>query len=74
MPGEIIADACLVPAAFSCPLTYVAGHYSSTRMKGHLRYDALRGEVELVDGVARLCAMNSSFTVSGRTTETRSRD
>ena len=38
--------------------SYVATHYKLEKdQKRHLRYDALRG-VELVDGVARLCAMN----------------
>ena len=37
---------------------YLAHHHELDRdQKKHLRYDALRG-VELVDGVARLCAMN----------------
>jgi type I restriction enzyme M protein len=38
--------------------TYVATHYKlDQNQKRHLRYDALRG-IELVDGVARLCAMD----------------
>src|SRR5688572_30530569 len=58
-PGEIIAD----PACGTGGFMLAAHHYVATEyqldqaQKKHLRYDALRG-VELVDGVARLCAMN----------------
>jgi type I restriction enzyme M protein len=58
-PGEIIAD----PACGTGGFLLAAHHYLSTEydldktQKKHLRYEALRG-VELVDGVARLCAMN----------------
>ena len=47
------------PAASSSrPTTTSPSHYELDQdQKRHLRYDALRG-VELVDGVARLCAMN----------------
>jgi type I restriction enzyme M protein len=58
-PGEVIAD----PACGTGGFLLVAHHYLATHyqldktQKKHLRYDALRG-IELVDGVARLCAMN----------------
>jgi type I restriction enzyme M protein len=59
MPDEIIADpACGTGGFLLSAHTYVATHYDLDKdQKRHLRYDALRG-VELVDGVARLCAMN----------------
>ena len=59
MPGEIIADpACGTGGFLLSAHTFVANHYNLDKdQKHHLRYDALRG-VELVDGVARLCAMN----------------
>src|SRR5713101_509265 len=58
-PGEIVADpACGTGGFLLSAHTYVANHYKLDKdQKRHLRYDALRG-VELVDGVARLCAMN----------------
>jgi type I restriction enzyme M protein len=58
-PGEIIADpACGTGGFLLSAYTYVANHYKLDKdQKQHLRFDALRG-VELVDGVARLCAMN----------------
>jgi type I restriction enzyme M protein len=58
-PGEVVAD----PACGTGGFLLAAHHYLETHyqldppQKRHLRYDALRG-VELVDGVARLCAMN----------------
>ena len=58
-PGEVIAD----PACGTGGFLLSAYHYLSRTykldkaQKQHLRYDALRG-AELVDGVARLCAMN----------------
>ncbi len=59
MPGEIIADpACGTGGFLLSAHAYVASHYKLDQdQKRHLRYDALRG-VELVEGVARLCAMN----------------
>lgn len=59
MPGEIIADpACGTGGFLLSAHSYVATRYELEKdQKRHLRYDALRG-VELVDGVARLCAMN----------------
>jgi type I restriction enzyme M protein len=58
-PGEVIADpACGTGGFLLSAHTYVATHYElDAAQKRHLRYDALRG-VELVDSVARLCAMN----------------
>jgi type I restriction enzyme M protein len=58
-PGEIIADpACGTGGFLLATHHYVATHYPLDKnQKKHLRYDALRG-IELVDGVARLCAMN----------------
>ncbi len=60
-PGEAICDPACGTGGF---LLSVHGYLSHPDMytldrdqKRHLRYDALRG-VELVDGVARLCAMN----------------
>ena len=60
-PGEVIADpACGTGGFLLSAHAYLA---SSSRFKldreqkKHLRYQALRG-AELVDGVARLCAMN----------------
>ena len=58
-PGEVIAD----PACGTGGFLLSAHHYLATQytldkvQKQHLRYDALRG-AELVDSVARLCAMN----------------
>ena len=58
-PGEIVADpACGTGGFLLAAHNYVATKYPLDKtQKKHLRYDALRG-VELVDGVARLCAMN----------------
>jgi len=58
-PGEVVSDpACGTGGFLLSAHQYVATHYSLNQdQKRHLRYDALRG-VELVDGVARLCAMN----------------
>jgi type I restriction enzyme M protein len=58
-PGETICDpACGTGGFLLAAHDHVAGHYPLDRdEKRHLRLDALRG-VELVDGVARLCAMN----------------
>ena len=58
-PGEIIADpACGTGGFLLATHTYLATHYKLDQdQKRHLRYEALRG-TELVDAVARLCAMN----------------
>jgi type I restriction enzyme M protein len=58
-PGEVIADpACGTGGFLLSAHNYVASHYELNRdQKQHLRYNALRG-TELVDAVARLCAMN----------------
>lgn len=58
-PGEVIIDpACGTGGFLLSAAHYLATHYELDRdQKEHLRFDALRG-VELVDGVARLCAMN----------------
>jgi len=58
-PGEVICDpACGTGGFLLSAHEYVARHYDLDRdQKKHLKYDAIRG-VELVDGVARLCAMN----------------
>jgi len=58
-PGEVIADpACGTGGFLLSTHTYLATNYKLDKdQKKHLRFDALRG-VELVDGVARLCAMN----------------
>jgi type I restriction enzyme M protein len=58
-PGEVIVD----PACGTGGFLLAAHAWLTTRakldrdQKRHLKYDALRG-VEIVDGVARLCAMN----------------
>ena len=58
-PAEVITD----PACGTGGFLLSTHHYLSTKykldkdQKKHLRYEALRG-IELVDGVARLCAMN----------------
>ncbi len=58
-PGERICD----PACGTGGFLLSAANYIGSRpdldkdQKKHLKYDALRG-IELVDGVARLCAMN----------------
>ena len=58
-PGEVVSDpACGTGGFLLSAHHYVATHYQLNKgQKQHLRYNALRG-VELVDGVARLCAMN----------------
>lgn len=58
-PGEIVADpACGTGGFILSAHNYLATTYKLDKdQKRHLRYDALRG-VELVDSVARLCAMN----------------
>ncbi len=58
-PGEVIADpACGTGGFLLSAHHYLATHYALDKeQKKHLRFDALRG-AELVDGVARLCAMN----------------
>jgi type I restriction-modification system DNA methylase subunit len=58
-PGEVIAHpACGTGGFLLSGHTYVANHHNLDQdRKRHLRYDALRG-IELVDAVARLCAMN----------------
>lgn len=58
-PGEVLCDpACGTGGFLLDAHEYIAHHYDLDRdQKKHLRYDALRG-VELVDNVARLCAMN----------------
>jgi type I restriction enzyme M protein len=71
-PAEIIAD----PACGTGGFLLAAHHYVATKyqldktQKKHLRYDALRG-VELVDGVARLCAMNLYLNGIGPDDDTR---
>jgi type I restriction enzyme M protein len=58
-PDEVTIDpACGTGGFLLSAAHYLAGNYELDKdQKEHLRYDALRG-VELVDGVARLCAMN----------------
>jgi len=58
-PGEIISDpACGTGGFLLAVHDYIASNYKLDRgKKKHLRYEALRG-IELVEGVARLCAMN----------------
>src|SRR5713101_5813876 len=58
-PGEVMCDpACGTGGFLLSAYNYIATHCQLDKdQKRHLRYDALRG-VELVDGVARLCAMN----------------
>jgi len=58
-PSEVVADpACGTGGFLLSARNYLASHYKLDKAeKKHLRYDALRG-AELVDGVARLCAMN----------------
>jgi len=58
-PGEIVADpACGTGGFLLAAHRYVATHYTLDKdQKKRLRYETLRG-VELVDSVARLCAMN----------------
>src|SRR5690606_38911608 len=58
-PGEVVCDpACGTGGFLLAAHEYLTDHYKLNRtQKQHLRYDALRG-MELVEGVARLCAMN----------------
>ena len=58
-PGELVIDpACGTGGFLLAAHAYISSHFQLDRdQKKHLRYEALRG-VELVDGVARLCAMN----------------
>ncbi|MBN2053772.1 SAM-dependent DNA methyltransferase [bacterium] len=58
-PGEVVCDpACGTGGFLLSTASYIANNYPLDRdQKKHLRYQAIRG-VELVDGVARLCAMN----------------
>lgn len=58
-PDEVVCDpACGTGGFLLSAHEYMARHYDLDRdQKKHLKYDAIRG-VELVDGVARLCAMN----------------
>lgn len=58
-PGESVIDpACGTGGFLLATHEYIASHFELDRSaKKHLRLDALRG-VELVPGVARLCAMN----------------
>jgi type I restriction enzyme M protein len=58
-PGEVVADpACGTGGFLLSAHRYIERHYKLDKaQKKALRYDALRG-IELVDGVARLCAMN----------------
>jgi len=58
-PGEVIIDpACGTGGFLLAVHEYIAKHRDLDRTaKKHLRFEALRG-VELVPGVARLCAMN----------------
>src|SRR5689334_9785165 len=61
-PGEVVADpACGTGGFLLSAHHYLATHYKLDKeQKKHLRFEALRG-TELVDGVARLCAMNLSL-------------
>ncbi len=58
-PGEVIVDpACGTGGFLLAAHAYVKNHYDIDRaQKKHLRFEALHG-VEIVPGVARLCAMN----------------
>jgi type I restriction enzyme M protein len=57
-PGEVVCDpACGTGGFLLAAHTYMADNELDRTQKKHLRYDAIRG-IELVDGVARLCAMN----------------
>lgn len=71
-PGEVIADpACGTGGFLLSTAHYLASRYKLDKtQKKHLRYDALRG-VELVDGVARLCAMNLFLHGIGPDDDTR---
>ena len=71
-PGEVIADpACGTGGFLLGAHHYVANeHELDKTQKKHLRFDALRG-TELVDGVARLCAMNLFLNGIGPDDDTR---
>ncbi len=57
-PGEVVVDpACGTGGFLLAAHEFLARGALDRDQKRHLRYEALRG-VELVDGVARLCAMN----------------
>jgi type I restriction enzyme M protein len=58
-PGEVIVDPAAGTGGFLLAAhEYLKNHYQLDRdQKKHLRFEALRG-VEIVPGVARLCAMN----------------
>jgi len=58
-PGEIVVDpACGTGGFLLAAHDYLVGHHQLDREQmAHVKFEALRG-VELVDGVARLCAMN----------------
>jgi len=58
-PGQRIFDpACGTGGFLLIVHEYISSHYNLDRdQKKHLRFDALRG-VDIVDAVARLCAMN----------------
>jgi type I restriction enzyme M protein len=70
--GEITADpACGTGGFLLATHHYVATKYQLDKaQKKHLRYEALRG-VELVDSVARLCAMNLYLNGIGPDDDTR---
>lgn len=71
-PGEVVADpACGTGGFLLSAHHYLASKYPLDReQKKHLRYDALRG-AELVDSVARLCAMNLFLHGVGPDDDTR---
>jgi len=71
-PGEVIMDpACGTGGFLLAAHDYIAKHYELDRdQKKHLRYEALQG-VELVEGVARLCAMNMLLHGIGPTDDER---
>jgi type I restriction enzyme M protein len=71
-PGEVIYDpACGTGGFLLAAHDYVAKQPLPNRdQKNHLRYQALRG-IELVDGVARLCAMNLFLHGVGPDDDTR---
>ncbi len=57
-PGEVIVDpACGTGGFLLAAHEFLKKNELDRDQKRHLRYEALRG-IELVDGVARLCAMN----------------
>lgn len=71
-PGEVIADPACGPGGilFSAHRFLATQYELDKAQKKHLRYEALRG-VELVDGVARLCAMNLFLHGIGPDDDTR---